>query len=194
MWTPEGAFVPAAPPSDAERRESEKRLRDAAASGAVWVVRTCLGQGVAVTADASGRTAVHHAAINGHKDVVELFVRRPWVNVTSRDNSHYSPLAWALLSDHMSVATLLLERCGCLETVLRPDVRSFVTPAMHALMARYTRCRRARLALVALRHWRRTPLLVVQDKNIVALIGRAVWALRTHAAWADTQRHYPSFH
>jgi len=57
--------------------------------------------------DKSGKTVLHHAVINGHKDVVELLLRRG-AEVDCKDYGGKTPLSWAAANGHVEVVKWLV--------------------------------------------------------------------------------------
>jgi ankyrin repeat protein len=78
-------------------------LPEAASQGRIRVVVACLEAGFDVdTTDEAGATALHHASIHGHADIVSELVRRS-AHVGIHDREHSStPLGWACFgADHV---------------------------------------------------------------------------------------------
>jgi TonB family protein len=57
----------------------------------------------------NGRTPLHHAAQNGHKDVAELLLANK-AEINAKDNSGYMPLHMAARYNHKDVVELLLAK------------------------------------------------------------------------------------
>lgn len=70
----------------------------AASSGALDSVKAILeaGTGLVNQKDRTGATALHHAALNGHKDIVRLLIERG-ADPNSRDGEYgATPAGWAI--------------------------------------------------------------------------------------------------
>jgi len=59
----------------------------------------------------NGRTPLHNAAANGHKEIVELLIAKG-VDVNARDNDGYTPLDWAIMNKLTETADLLRKHGG----------------------------------------------------------------------------------
>jgi ankyrin repeat protein len=92
-----------------ESLEPPISLQEAAAIGDANLVRTLIENGVHVNSldDSFVKTALHRAAINGHKDVVELLLAEG-AGVDARDWGLVTPLNYAVENGHREVASLLI--------------------------------------------------------------------------------------
>jgi ankyrin repeat protein len=87
-----------------------ERLVEAAQGGDLECVKSLLDQDhqLARERDESGATALHYAALNGHRQIVELLVERG-ANVNSRDGQFgATPAGWAIeylreLGGHLAI-------------------------------------------------------------------------------------------
>ena len=84
-------------------------IHDAAEQGDVGKVKTLLkgNPDLVFGKDDRGDTALHWAALNGHKDVVELLLANK-AELDAKNNSGDTPLHWAAQEGHKDVAELLL--------------------------------------------------------------------------------------
>lgn len=62
--------------------------------------------------DAKGYTALHHAAISGNLEMVQLLVQEKKADVTVASHEGVTPLHSAILSNHLDVAQFLID-AGC---------------------------------------------------------------------------------
>ena len=71
------------------------KLREAIEKGDIEAVQQHLVAGADVNAkDENGWTALHYAAVNGHKEIAELLIDNG-AEVNAKDNSGYTPLYFA---------------------------------------------------------------------------------------------------
>ncbi|RWS31786.1 Ankyrin repeat domain-containing protein 6-like protein [Leptotrombidium deliense] len=95
---------------------SIEALRQASAVGNFEVVRELCLKSVPITADSSGKTALHYAATTGHLQIVnELIVNMG--NLNAKDNSGYAPLHLAATEGHVDVVKLLLRSGSHIDAV-----------------------------------------------------------------------------
>jgi len=86
-------------------------IHDAAAVGALEAVKLLLGQNpdLVMSKDSEGKTPLHYAVLNGHKDVVELLLNYK-ADINVKDKDGYTPLYEAAKGGHKEVAELLLTK------------------------------------------------------------------------------------
>lgn len=91
--------------------EGQKLLK-AALKGQCREAAAALGNGASVDAlDEEGRTALHQAAANGHREIVQLLITRK-ASLNLADKEGYAPLHSAAFADQKESVQLLLEgRC-----------------------------------------------------------------------------------
>ncbi|NOZ19742.1 MAG: ankyrin repeat domain-containing protein [Planctomycetes bacterium] len=88
------------------------KLRKAAKVGDVERVKQLLDAGADINAtDMFSQTALHLAALHGHKDVVQLLIDRG-ANVNPTDESGATPLNYARSKGHKDIAMLLGKHGG----------------------------------------------------------------------------------
>jgi len=89
--------------------EPPMSLQEVAAVGDVGLVRALIEEGIGVDAIEDGfcKTALHRAAISGHKDVVELLLAEG-ADIDARDSYAASSLHYAVRRGHKDVAELLI--------------------------------------------------------------------------------------
>jgi ankyrin repeat protein len=58
-----------------------------------------------------GWTPLHFAAVNGHKEIVELLIAKS-ANVNAKNSSGETPLDWAIEKTHTEIADLLRKHGG----------------------------------------------------------------------------------
>jgi ankyrin repeat protein len=58
-----------------------------------------------------GWTPLHFAAVNGHKEIVELLIAKS-ANVNAKNGSGETPLDWAIEKTHTEIADLLRKNGG----------------------------------------------------------------------------------
>ena len=86
-------------------------IHQAAMSGNTEAVKQHLTEGVDVNAkDSVGRTPLHHAAWNGHKEVAELLIEKAADVNSLGDNG--TPLDWAIFRKHPETVELLRKHGG----------------------------------------------------------------------------------
>ncbi len=94
-----------------ESAEVPMSLQEAAAIGDVDLVTRLIDEGAqldgAVIEDETAYTALHRAAIRGHRDIAELLLERG-ANVEARDFSGARPLHFAVENGHQDIVELLL--------------------------------------------------------------------------------------
>lgn len=107
--------------------EGRQLLPSAAASGRTHTVIACIAAGFPVdTKDEYGATALHHATIHGHAEVVRELLRRR-ADFTIRDNEHDStPLGWACFG-----ADFVKEPGGDYEEAVRALLEAGARPGPH---------------------------------------------------------------
>jgi uncharacterized protein len=80
-------------------------------------VRAALDAGADVDAvDGDGRTALHHAAIDGGADVAELLLDRG-ADPNAMDGQQWTPLHFAAREHHVALAEMLLRRGASIDAV-----------------------------------------------------------------------------
>ena len=88
------------------------KLRKAAEAGDIEWVKQLLHAGADVnSADVFGQTALHLAALHGHKNVVQLLIDKG-ANVNPTDESGATPLTYARSRGHKDIARLLGKHGG----------------------------------------------------------------------------------
>jgi pectate lyase len=91
--------------------EPPRSLQEAAAEGDVEAVRSMIVHGVDVNGreDSFFKTALHRAAMNGHKNVAEVLLAKG-ANVDARDSYVSSPLHYAAQNGHTDTVGLLISK------------------------------------------------------------------------------------
>lgn len=89
-------------------RKKTHHIHRAAEAGDIAAVRRCLDLNtrVSVFPDSKGRTPLHHAAANGHYEVVRLLAKQH--NSETWDLNQETPLSSALNNGHTDVVKLLV--------------------------------------------------------------------------------------
>lgn len=90
--------------------ESEPEIQDLAAAGDVEAIERRIGAGEDVDfRRLIGWTALHHAALRGHANVVKVLIEAD-ANVDLRTNDEYrTALHYAAMEGHREIVTMLLE-------------------------------------------------------------------------------------
>lgn len=102
-----------------------RALLIAARHGSLSVVELLLRQGQDVnTVNCRQRSALSHAAEEGHKDVVELLLNQSGCDGDSRDYDGRSPLLYAARKGHADVVEMLLKKANCKVNLVDCDKRS----------------------------------------------------------------------
>lgn len=82
---------------------------DAAKNGSLEGIRECLRQGAKVgEVDENGRTALHWAAINGHKDLISPLIEECKAEKDARDANDWTPLLASCVAGQYGAALELL--------------------------------------------------------------------------------------
>ncbi|CAJ1964888.1 unnamed protein product [Sphenostylis stenocarpa] len=88
--------------------ESVEALLDAARYDGMDDVKSLEASGVPLDSkDDQGRTALHMAAANGHKDIVNYLISKG-VDLNSPNEEKNTPLHWACLNGHIEVVKKLI--------------------------------------------------------------------------------------
>jgi hypothetical protein len=88
-------------------------IQDAAKSGDLEKVKALLKDNpdLVSSKDNDGRTPLHRAAANGHKDVAELLLANK-AELNAKDNNGFTPLHRAAANGHKDVAEVLRKHGG----------------------------------------------------------------------------------
>ena len=84
-------------------------LQEAASEGEIEMVKSLIAKGIVVNSREDGfhKTALHQAAIKGHKDITELLLSQG-ANTDARDSYLRTPLFYAAENGHKEIVELLL--------------------------------------------------------------------------------------
>jgi ankyrin repeat protein len=127
------------PPTPNSRSEVDRHalLLLAVQHGDKRAVETLLANGDGIDLNLSdtqcGRTPLIWAALNGHKEIVELILAKDGVNPNSKDDRGWTSLVWAAIEGHKEIVEVLLAADGI---DLNPvDNHFHRTPLLWAIMA-----------------------------------------------------------
>jgi ankyrin repeat protein len=106
--------------------------------------------------------------------------------VDAKNSDGHTPLYWAIFSNHMDIARLLIDRGGKVSNVklgvFLPAIPDWVT---NYVASRSTRnCRIVSIVIIGIHKYRRTNLTGSNDINVLKLVAKHIWSSRMDGSWS----------
>lgn len=122
-------------PNILDDAESKTPLHIACQKNYSLIAKRLLEKGADPTAkDIFQKTPLHYAAEHGHLGCSQLLLNDNSVAINALDNKGLSPLAYAVLQDHIALAELLIEQGANLDTIANVVEPSHISLAMRQLL------------------------------------------------------------